>query len=284
MSEELIRSLPIWKSAVEIAPLGGGITNLNYRVDDGEARYAARAGHDDPKLGISRRNEAECVRVAADLGIAPAMVYRAPGVMVCDFADGTPLTIELLSDRARVERVASVVRDIHSAGAEVTGHLAFFSPFQVARTYVAWARAEGLALPTDDPDQLLDEVRDLQARIAPFVPTFCHNDLMPGNLLDTGDRVWVIDWEYGGIGHPLFDLAGLSSNGDFDEDRDVALLEAYGETEDPSGGQFRIMKAMAALRESLWAVVQGSQSEIDFDYGEYRDVSYRKYRAALARV
>jgi thiamine kinase-like enzyme len=152
----------------------------------------------------------------------------------------------------------------------------------VARTYVALARAEGLPLPAPDVGALLAEVRDLEARIEPFLPTFCHNDLMPANLLDTGDRVWVIDWEYAGIGHPLFDLAGLSSNGAFDAAQDSALLAAYGVELAPDDAQLTVMKAMAALRESLWAVVQGSQSAIDFDYGAYRDDSYAKYRAALA--
>ena len=64
----------------------------------------------------------------------------------------------------------------------------------------------------------------------------------------------------------------------------MILLAAYGDTGDPNGAQFRVMKTMAALRESLWAVVQGSQSEIDFDYDAYRDENYRKYRAALERV
>ena len=37
------------------------------------------------------------------------------------------------------------------------------------------------------------------------------------------------------------------------------------------------MKAMAALRESLWAVVQGSRTTIDFDYDGYRDENYAKF-------
>ena len=73
MTEATIRSLPIWKHDIQIAPMEGGLTNLNYRVTDGEATYAVRTGADDPRLGISRRNELACARIAADLGVAPAI-------------------------------------------------------------------------------------------------------------------------------------------------------------------------------------------------------------------
>ena len=33
---------------------------------------------------------------------------------------------------------------------------------------------------------------------------------VPGNLLDTGERVYVIDWEYSGMNDPVWDLADLS--------------------------------------------------------------------------
>ena len=55
------------------------------------------------------------------------------------------------------------------------------------------------------------------------------------------------------------------------------MLELYDGVEPSELGEFRVMKAMAALRESLWAVVQGSQTTIDFDYDGYRDENYAKF-------
>ena len=46
MSEAILRALPIWRGEVEITPLSGGLTNLNYRVIDGDRTYAARTGTD----------------------------------------------------------------------------------------------------------------------------------------------------------------------------------------------------------------------------------------------
>ena len=55
----------------------------------------------------------------------------------------------------------------------------------------------------------------------------CHNDLLPANLIDDGQRLWLVDWEYAGAGHPLFDLANASANASFSDAQDRCLLEAY---------------------------------------------------------
>ena len=35
----------------------------------------------------------------------------------------------------------------------------------------------------------------------------CHNDLLSENfILDADGKMWVIDWEYGGMTDPYFDL------------------------------------------------------------------------------
>jgi thiamine kinase-like enzyme len=278
VAESDVRALPIWKGAIRIEPLPGGLTNENWRVESHGRTYAVRTGADAPLLGISRANELACTRAAAELGLAPPIHWHAPGVLVSEFVAGTPLTPELAAQR--IDRVAATLRAIHAAGAQVTGHLQHFCAFQVARTYVRAAVERGLSLPAGAAaEQLLAEVAALRARVAPFVPTFCHCDLMPANLLDDGERIWVIDWEYAGIGHPLFDVAGLASNCEFDAAQDRALLRAYfGRHDGAAHSQFRVLKAMAALRESLWAVLHGAQSRVEFDYAGYCESNWRKYR------
>ena len=51
-------------------------------------------------------------------------------------------------------------------------------------------------------------------------PVPCHDDLLPGNILARvaePDRAVLVDWEYAGMGHRLFDLGNLAVNNDFDE-------------------------------------------------------------------
>src|SRR5437588_873292 len=75
------------------------------------------------------------------------------------------------------------------------------------------------------------DVRALAERIAGALalsePVPCHNDLLPGNLLQVGDTVALVDWEYAGMGHRLFDLGNLAVNNGFDADDERRLLDAY---------------------------------------------------------
>ncbi len=82
---------------------------------------------------------------------------------------------------------------------------------------------------------------------------FGHHDLLPGNVMDDGKRLWLIDWEYGGFGTALFDLANLSANGAFGEAEDAALARCLfrGQGRRPiCASPFRAMKAASALREA----------------------------------
>lgn len=284
MSESRIRGLPIWQGEIEIEPLDGGLTNLNYKVRDGERTYAVRAGEDDVILGIDRQNERVCARAAADLGVAPGIAWCEGGLTVAQFIDGQALTVETANSSDRLEQIAATLRCIHEEGVEAASGMSKFTAFEVARSYIATAIGRGNELPGPSKS-LSDELTELESCLPAYRPTFCHNDMMPGNVIIDESRVWIIDWEYAGCGDPCFDLAGFASNCEFDPATEQRWLKAYhGSVTAESERHFRILKAMAALRECLWAVIKGEAAEIAFDYGGYRDENWEKYRAALREV
>src|SRR4051812_35740653 len=57
-SEERIRALPIWRGAVTIAPLKGGLSNESWLVSDDAGRHVVRFGKDYPFHHVSREREA----------------------------------------------------------------------------------------------------------------------------------------------------------------------------------------------------------------------------------
>ena len=54
--------------------------------------------------------------------------------------------------------------------------------------------------------------RDLEAAVGRVDIVFGHNDLLPANFIDDGERLWLIDFDYAGFNSPLFDLSNLASN------------------------------------------------------------------------
>jgi len=109
----------------------------------------------------------------------------------------------------------------------------------------------------DGDRRYLEWADRLEQAQVPLPIVFGHHDLLPGNFIDDGSKIWLIDWEYGAFGTAMFDLANLSSNGGFDAAQDAALLDAYfaGKVDAPLRHAFAAMKAASALREALWAMV-----------------------------
>ena len=64
----------------------------------------------------------------------------------------------------------------------------------------------------------------LAARSGLAVP--CHDDLHHLNLVDDGERLWLVDWEYGGAGDPVYDLASHACQHDLDADGRRLLIAA----------------------------------------------------------
>jgi thiamine kinase-like enzyme len=279
-----ITSLSCWNGELTIEALSGGITNENYLVDDSGQQYVARLCSLLPHLGIHRDNEVACQRLAAGLGLAPDIHYHQETVLVSTYIHAKTLTAEDVRQPSLLQRLADTLRRLHEAWDQLEGELLYFSPLQTMRTYAATARRLGASLPAD-LDEAIDEASQLMHQVSPFTPTLCHIDLLAGNILDEGDRLWLIDWEYAGMGNPLYDLANLSGNCQLTEEQDQILLTAYrGRCVDSDLHDMKILKVLSLLKESLWAFIQTKASDIDFDYAKYARDNYQSYYVASQKV
>ena len=279
---DLIRALPLWSGPVEIETLAGGLTNHNYLVRDGASRVVVRLGGDIPLHGILRFNEHAVSRAAAAAGISPAVLHTGPGVIAFDFIEGRTCTADdIRADRARC---VTLVRRAHRAVAlYLRGPILSFNVFHILRDYghalvAAGSPAVGL-LP-----RLQAAATVLERTVGSIELVLGHNDLLPANFIDDGERLWLIDWDYAGFNTPLFDLGGLSSNAGFDEVEDDALLAGYFEqpVTDALRLRFRAMRCASLLRETLWGFASACHSTLDFDYAAYSAQYLARFEAAWA--
>lgn len=160
----------------------------------------------------------------------------------------------------------------------------YFSPLQTVRTYAKTARRLGASLPSGI-DEAIDQAAQLMHMVTPFTPTLCHNDLLAGNILDAGDRLWLVDWEYAGIGNPLFDLANVSGNSQLTNEQDQIFLTAYrGHCNETDLRDLNILKVVSLLREALWSYIQTKKSNLDFDYENYANENLHDDHAARQTI
>ena len=208
----LAATLPCWGGRVSPVPLAGGLTNDNFVVEDGGKRYVVRVGGDIPAHNIVRTTEAAASRAAHAAGVSPRVHYADSAALVIDFVDGRTLTPE---DVRAPENRARLVDLIKRAHREIPKHFPGPAPlfwvFQVVRHYDRVLR-EFRSPHVSMLPALARMAERLEQAVGPIDIVFGHNDMLAANLLDDGQRLWLVDWEYAGFNSPLFDLGGLASN------------------------------------------------------------------------
>jgi thiamine kinase-like enzyme len=258
------------------AVLDGGITNRNYRVSFAGRDCVVRLpGKDTSLLGISRPAERQANQAAAALGLAPEVVAAEDDCLVTAFVAAEPSDPEPLA--AAPEAVGRALRRFHDSRLELP--VRFWVP-DLLDAYAEVVRARGGALPAQ-----YESARALARRLAKVVPLTepvpCHNDLLPANVLRGSDGVMLVDWEYAGMGHRMFDLGNLAVNCQFDRVAEIRLLTAYCD-HPPSESEheaLRLMRLMSDAREAAWGVVQGVVSTLDFDFQAYAAAHFERLSA-----
>lgn len=277
-------ALPIWGPRATAVPLGGGITNLNVLVTDGDRRAVVRIGDDIPVHQILRFNELAASRAAHLAGVSPEVIYHAPGAMVIAYVAGRTMTAADLCEDAMLDQTLDLLMRAHrEIPRHLRGPVVTFWVFHVLRDYAGTLR-DGRSRHIPMIPRLLSEADRLEAAVGRIEMVFGHNDLLPANFLHDGSRMWLIDWDYGGFGSPLFDLGGLAANAGLSQAQERRVLAIYfaRPVDADLWRRYLAMKAAAALREAMWSMVQEIHSTLDFDYATYTADYLNTYRAALA--
>jgi thiamine kinase-like enzyme len=257
-------------SDARLEPLGGGITNRNFKVTVGGESFVLRIGGKDTELlGIDRHAEHAASRIAAELGLAPEVVgfVEPEGYLVTRFVEGEV-------GRVDVGQVGRTLARLHAGPA----FPARFDSFRVVEVYRATALERGVAVPAAYV-QAKEVACTIERHRAGAAPRPCHNDLLNANFIDDGSRSWIVDWEYAGMGDPFFDLGNFAVNHSLDEEGERRLLQAYGSDD---AAALVLMRFMSDFREAMWGVVQQAISELDFDFVEYAERHFERLAQTAA--
>ena len=282
--ENKIKSLPIWKNLENIEPLEGGITNLNFLVSDSGSKSVVRLGSDIPEHLVYRSNEIIVSEAAYQIGVSPKLIYNEPGVLVLEFIESK--TLEPKTVRENLNKIVPIIRKIHDEiPNKLSGQPQIFWVFYVIKYYSNYLLNNNSSHISLIPS-LLKKAEKLEKLSSPREIVFGHNDLLAANFLDDGSKIWVVDWEYGGFNDPLFDIGGLSSNNDLDENLENEVLEMYFK-EKPSQDliiKYNAMKTASLLRETMWSMVSEITSKIEFNYAEYTSDNLKKFEESFDKL
>jgi thiamine kinase-like enzyme len=260
----------------------GGLTNLNYLVD---GRFVLRLPGEGTSEYVDRSAEAVAARVASEVGVNAELCFfdNTTGVMMTRFVDGAvTMSPERFADAGAVARAARVMRKLHTSGRSFSTDFALFPMIDEYKSLLA---AKGAVLPTgyDDVQALTAAVRAaLEANPVPLVPSHC--DPLCENFLDTGNRMYLIDYEYAGNNDPMWDLGDLSVEGHFTAPQDAVLLRAYFDGDPPPDqvGRMVAYKALCDLLWTLWGVIQHVNGNPAEDFWAYAVGRFERCRTLMA--
>lgn len=282
--EEVVAAVPAWQGrTIRVAPIGGGLTNRNYRVDvDGAPRFVRIPGPATDLLAIDRANELNNTRAAAIAGVGPRVLDHLPewNVMVLEWLPGRTMSNAAFADRRSPARIAEVLRRLH-AGPRFQLE---FDMFRLTETYLGVVADRGCRVPTGIRESL-PAVARIESALGraprPSVP--CHNDLLAENYLDDGDRLWIVDYEYSGNNDPTFELGNTCQELGFDDDQASELCAAYfGSAEPALLARMRLQMIMSDVGWTLWAAIQARISTIDYDFWGWAEERWGRASTSLA--
>jgi len=210
----------------DIAPIKHGLTNRSWLVTTAGDRFVVRicdASTED--LQIDRNSEAVVLQLVSHAGIGPDVLRCDPerGLLVTRYV-GATWNARDASSNENIERVARLLHRLHAlsvpAGVRTVDLAATVRGY--LRTLDERGISSGLTLPAlrDCADETARQLRKGSTAC------LCHNDVHYLNVVE-GDSLRLIDWEYAGVGEPLFDLASLCIYHRYQRSQRERLLSAY---------------------------------------------------------
>jgi thiamine kinase-like enzyme len=260
--------------------LSGGLTNRNVKITTPAGEYVARCTDTSCNLlGIDRDQEHFNTLAAAAAGVgAPVVDYRPDlGILLIDYLPGKTLENPDFERPGVVAKAARGCRMLH-AGPRFRGR---FDMFERQPGYLATVRENGFRIPSDYLDyaqQFADIEKVLTATDRTLVP--CNNDLLAGNFIEDGDRVWLIDYEYSGNNDPCFELGNIWSECGLTLDQlDELVTVYYGKRLRHKIARARLQGIVSKYGWTLWGAIQNGSSSVDYDFWGW---AMERYDAAVA--
>jgi thiamine kinase-like enzyme len=270
--------------AISINRLGGQ-TNRVYRVGNGRDVLCLRLPGKGTEEYINRRVEMVAAEATAKAGVSPEVVHFDPatGVMVTCFLDhAVTMSPALFATRPGApERAGRTFRTLHQSGAVFDFR---FELFAMIDAYLGILAGKTVAFP-DGYHQGLEEAEAVRAALAahPVALKPCHCDPLAENFLDTGEGMWIVDWEYSGMNDPMWDLGDLSVEANLSPEAEEAMLAAYFGREASAfdRGRMVIYKAMCDLLWTLWGLIQLANENPAEDFSAYARDRFARCRTLM---
>lgn len=194
-----------------------GLTNSVYLVNTSPPMALRVPGKNTEKF-IDRSIEPKVVSIIADEGITPRSEFYADGFKLCEFLAGHRISAQSDMGEKYFEQLSCLLGKMHAH--DLAGH-DDFQPTSILGELKAYEGRVDKALDSGFSDKEKEVLCQWANYFDKGKQVLCHRDLLLENILvkgDDGADMQLIDFEYAGFTHPLWDTASFILEADLQED------------------------------------------------------------------
>ena len=265
---ERFNKIALLKARTSIKELSGGLTNRNFLIETPADKYVARVSSNSSDfLSIDRGSEFINTTIAGKGGVGAEVLDYIPGegLLLISYISGKTFGADDVA--ANLPRIATSLRNLHAL--EPFDHE--FNMFNTQSNYLKIVKGQGFRVPDGyvDFEPMVAQIKKaFEVLFEGLVP--CNNDLLPGNFIDDGKKIWLIDYEYSGNNDACFEIGNVWAEAFLPIEALEELVTAYFGSHRPDKvARAWLWALMAKYGWTLWASIQDSVSEIEFDFWEW---------------
>jgi len=265
---ERFNKIALLKARTSIKELSGGLTNRNFLIETPADKYVARVSSNSSSfLSIDRGSEFINTTIAGKGGVGAEVLDYIPGegLLLISYISGKTYGADDVA--ANLPRIATSLRNLHAL--EPFDHE--FNMFNTQSNYLTIVKEQGFRVPDGyvDFEPMVAQIKKaFEVLFEGLVP--CNNDLLPGNFIDDGTKIWLIDYEYSGNNDACFEIGNVWAEAFQPIEALEELVTAYYGAHRPDKvARAWLWALMAKYGWTLWASIQDSVSEIEFDFWEW---------------
>ena len=265
---ERFNKIALLAKRTSIKELSGGLTNRNFLIETPDDKYVARVSSNSSDfLSIDRGSEFINTTIAGKGGVGAEVLDYIPGegLLLISYISGKTFGADDVA--ANLPRIATSLRNLHAL--EPFDHE--FNMFNTQSNYLKIVKEQGFRVPNGyvDFEPMVAQIKKaFEVLFEGLVP--CNNDLLPGNFIDDGKKIWLIDYEYSGNNDACFEIGNVWAEAFQPIEALEELVTAYYGAHRPDKvARAWLWALMAKYGWTLWASIQDSVSEIEFDFWEW---------------
>lgn len=241
-----------------------------------------------PAFFIDTLSEVQNMLTVNDLNVAPKLHHSnaKSGVIIMEYIHNVRLTPQMLNNQSESQiiyrELAQALRNLHS-GPKFTN-----KPTDVFRNLETLAEEANLAFVPPFAREALSTILSLEKVLRDHMESApCHLDIHSNNVLYSGEKIYLIDWELSANSDPYVDLALASMFFVFDKEKEGIFLRNYfsGAPTSTQKAKFFLMKQVTLCLYSFRLLrrvagigkVDLSQERKEISLPNYRDFILENY-------